>query len=354
MKNFFPYLLGFISVSPFPIYHGILTSHLIVLSIALYGFIDGKKLGVYLQALTTIILYIFIGSIFGIVDSKSIIEVSKYVLIIIGALGFSSQPLFSRKLIFSFSVSTLFFLISYNIFAPDIMNYGGRLGISLDNVEISSNTIGFILNISYVTLLIGGTRYIKLLIPINLYYLYLTFSRGALLTFILINFIYLIKRLKKYYIFLIFFILIISLIVLSPYFIDEFRIMETSGSSRDLIYNYLLKDSSASIGDILFGHGPGHINMEIYPGKFIYSAHNALIEHFWNFGVVGLFVLFYILMITWKNRFKLSLDTSYYLIAVFSYGLSEDYFGAHTILLMSIILGLIISDINFNFSKVNK
>ena len=66
------------------------------------------------------------------------------------------------------------------------INYGGRLGISLDNIEISSNTIGFILNISYVTLIIGCTRYIKLLIPINLYYLYLTFSRGALLTFILI------------------------------------------------------------------------------------------------------------------------------------------------------------------------
>lgn len=352
MKLFFLYILGFISVLPFPVYHGILLVHLIVLGIILYDFINGKNLRVYLLILIAAVLYIFIESIFGIADSKNIVEVSKYVLIIMGAVGFSGKPYFSRKLIFSFSVSALFLLILYNIFSLDIMNYGNRLGIALDDDGgVSSNTIGFILNIVYITLLLSGARYIKLLIPINLYYLYLTFSRGALLTFILINSIYFFKSLKKHYVFSI--VIIISLILISPYVIDEFRIMETSGSGRDLIYNYLLIDYFSNINYILFGHGPGHINIEIYPGKFIYSAHNALIEHFWNFGIIGLFILFYVVMLTWKNRFKFNLDTSYYLIAVFSYGLSEDYFGAHTIMVMSIVLGLAISDINYYPQKVN-
>lgn len=80
--------------------------------------------------------------------------------------------------------------------------------------------------------------------------------------------------------------------------LDRFsRLSIDGGSGRDIIWRMVLEDfRQSSIGERLLGHGFQSVYYILKPGGFFRFAHNSYIEYLYDYGIVGLGLLLFILI----------------------------------------------------------
>lgn len=338
-----------------PITQTLLIAHLVMIGIIASWLFMGMPRSIILSISTALALLTYVLAISELVNlgDRFLNESIKYTILIFFTCAMFSSPYFNRNALSYFSIALPIALILYVMLSSDPYIYGGRLGIAIgvtsDDAMISANTLGFAINICAATILGRNPRLFVYMSPIFLFLLYLTFSRGALLSAGIMGLAYFIRQRKAMYV-------AILAIVSSVVFIDinmdlittTFRLDDTTGSGRTVLYQMMFADMSANPISFLLGHGPGNINFEIYAGKIIVSAHNGYLEMLYNFGAIGVLAVFFFLSRIVRNYWLLPMDSLLYAVLLGSYALSEDLMGAHNLMPIGLMLGLILYDFNLS------
>jgi O-antigen ligase len=326
----------------------------------LYCVFDKKEkyLSFIIKTLVLALIYLYTVNFAVGLGEKYFTESLKIVIVLFFVAGMLNNDAIAERTLIYISYASIIALGVYISVSVNPMCYGGRLGIKLDPTDdckmISANTVGFVINMSFATLLGKKTKWVYIFLPIILIELYFTYSRGAALSFfaITIVYLYLNKKIKLLLLLISLFILFIA--NLDDKLISALRINDTSGSGRTLVYEKIIGKIKENPASLVLGFGPGSFNCEIYPGKVLKSSHNGYLEVLYTFGALGVFLLiggfFYII----KNKQEIRLTSALYLTLIVTYAISEDFLGSHTLIIIGLITSLIISNIRINTQETKK
>ncbi len=348
----FAAIVAFSTLLVNPIYQSLLPAHIIfiLLTLAWILFFPFRSLP-YIAVFLLIFAFqlLVITQMMGLGD-RVIIESAKFIILIFGVGAAMEFYQLSRRALFYFSIMVPVALVIYIFLAADPFAYGGRLGIALASGEegalISSNTIGFALNICICVLLAYRPRWFVMLLPLFLTLIYLTFSRGALLSLGLIGLVYFLRTRRIAYVVILGLVCLLLLVDMNTDVLTQaFRLDDVTGSGRTLIYTLMWETMTNNPATFLVGNGPGAVDYEIYRGKLIVSAHNGYLEMLYTFGLGGILMAVFFLGKVARNFWVLPLESLLLATVLASYALSEDLMGSHNILPIGLILGIVLSDL---------
>lgn len=297
-------------------------------------------------------LLVFILSGFG---ERFLADAIKILLFFGFSFTLFQRPEYCRRFLTLSSYMGLSLLLAYYLFSSNPMSYGGRLSIefegAIDTYTISPNTIGFFINMSLVSLLLSKSPLKFFFFSIAIAGLVLTNSRGAYLCtfFICVLFIgnrYRLSRLTTFSVGFLMASLPVAVILNGVFggIGDSLRLFDATGSGRTWLWGYLLLRLVESPINLFIGFGPGAVDYEIYTGHSLRSTHNGYLEILFNFGLLG-FVIFVSFLYRLALRFRsFSTDAKLYILLILVYMVSEDVFGAHMLLFLSIMTAVIISE----------
>jgi hypothetical protein len=234
-------------------------------------------------------------------NSRFLSEQSKMLLLIFGISVISNILLLKTLRLISIIIPIAVFLISSITWLGGLSDYygdGGRFGIPLYG---SPNTTAFVISVSiamcFYMVLIGKwkMRLIYTCIAIMLsIFLVLTGSDGGILTGVVVLARYLGVRMRA--IFFIF-IALTAAILLTTAVYPTFEVPELVGSGRLFIWNYLITELfNSEFKHILFGMGPGAIDMDPWFTTQVVSAHSMYLEILYSYGLLGFFTLLAVLI----------------------------------------------------------
>jgi O-antigen ligase len=340
-----------------------ITQTLLIAHLAMLGVISGwilvgspKSLVFVLSAALAVIVYLLAITELIVPGERIFNESIKYVLLILFIAAIADSAIFARRSLLYLSLITPVVLVLYIMLSPDPFVYGGRLGIFVsstdDNAMISANTIGFAVNICIATILAQRPRIFVYFLPVFILLLYLTFSRGALLSLGMIGIAYFIRERRLIYVLMLGFISVVLFVDINTDLITTtLRLDDSTGSGRTILYRMMFEEMMANPITFLLGHGPGNVNFEIYSGKVIVSAHNGYLEMLYTFGSIGVAGVIYFLSCTIRNYWTLPMDSLLYAVLLGSYALSEDLMGSHNLLPIGLMLGLLIYDFRLSGNR---
>jgi O-antigen ligase len=125
-------------------------------------------------------------------------------------------------------------------------------------------------------------------------FLALTGSDGGILTGVVVLARYLGVRMRA--IFFIF-VALTAAILLTTAVYPTFEVPELVGSGRLFIWNYLITELfNSEFKQILFGMGPGAIDMDPWFTTQVVSAHSMYLEILYSYGLLGFFTLLAVLI----------------------------------------------------------
>jgi O-antigen ligase len=238
----------------------------------------------------------------GVTDNQRFVsEQSKILLLIFGASTFSPFMTWDRLRALSFIVPFVLSFVAMITWSAGLSDYygdGGRFGIPLYG---SPNTTAFMLVMAIALALYacaishekGKIASIGLALILILF-LALTGSDGGILTGVVVLARYLGFRMRSI---LFIFIALIAAIILTTAVYPTFEVPELVGSGRLFIWNYLITELfNSEFKHILFGMGPGAIDMDPWFTTQVVSAHSMYLEILYSYGLLGFFTLLAVLI----------------------------------------------------------
>jgi hypothetical protein len=238
----------------------------------------------------------------GVTDNQRFVsEQSKILLLIFGASTFGPFMTWDRLRALSFIVPFILSLVAMITWSAGLSDYygdGGRFGIPLYG---SPNTTAFMLVMAIALALYasaishekGQIASIGLALILILF-LALTGSDGGILTGVVVLARYLGVRMRA--IFFIF-VALTAAILLTTAVYPTFEVPELVGSGRLFIWNYLITELfNSEFKQILFGMGPGAIDMDPWFTTQVVSAHSMYLEILYSYGLLGFFTLLAVLI----------------------------------------------------------
>ncbi len=334
------------------IYLTLIPAHIAMLTVITYWMSQRspKALVLFGALFFASLAYLLIVNLIVPLGDRFFNESIKYIILMLFIISVMEFPKFARSALFYLSLFIPSALLIYVMFSADSLVYGGRLGVAISDSDqdamISANTIGFALNICIITIVCHKNKIFYLFIPAIFYLEFLTFSRGTFLSLSIIATTYFFKIKKfRYAVFVSLLSLPIFLDFNVEYLNNYLRLDDTTGSGRSIIYEILIERMIANPVTLIFGHGPGSINFEIYSGKTLISAHSGYFELLYTFGIIGLFVWIWFFWNALNNLRNLSLDSALYAALLAAYAISEDLNGSHNLLLIGLILGVFLNDL---------
>lgn len=334
-----------------PVAGVLLIPHVLMLLIISYGFCVRPLLFFKYMLIVTVLcgVYFLILEFSHGLGGRVVPESFKILLLLLTTITLVGHSILVRRSLFVFTYFLGIGLLIYLVFSDDPLSYGGRLGFVLDqsdpDKQISANTMGLLANFGIATIISSKYKNSYFLLPIYIFSLYLSESRGAMFVFILIIMAYFYFNEKKLLTLLVASSALLIIAGLGADDLEALRLTDATASGRLWLYPMLLSDLMDSPINWIIGFGPGAINHEIYPGKVLISAHSGYVEVIYTFGLIGTVVLLYLIYRLFKNFNKLSLDVRLYIVALAGYAISEDMLGAHTLLLFSLIYSLVATEL---------
>lgn len=344
---------GIIALSIFfvdPIYQSLLIAHAVMLAfVGAWLMVKSPRAAVVtLAAATLFTAYLLLVDTFIGLGDRIVNESVKYGIIVLFIAAIIDFPYVARKALYYFAFLIPALLVLYILFGSDPFIYGGRLGVAISSVDdsamVSANTIGFAINISIVTVMARKPKAMYYLAPIFAMLLYFTLSRGAILSILLVTIAYFIRTNKLLYVTILSLPIIFLVVDMNAALFETFRLDDATGSGRTIIYEIMFENMVANPITFLLGNAPGNLDFEIYAGKRIVSAHSGYFEMLYTFGLFGLSAVLYFLFNILRNFRILPLDTLLYAVLIASYAISEDLMGAHNLIALGLMLGLILKD----------
>lgn len=333
-----------------PLFESVMFSHVaMTLVIGIWLLTKSPKAAfVAITASVIFFCYLLVVSEFVQLGDRVVNESVKYFLLILFVSAVMYFPVLARKSLYFLAFFMPALLLLYVLLSPDPFVYGGRLGVAVtggdEDAMISANTIGFVINVCVATLLARRSKSLYYLAPVFLILLYLTLSRGAILSLGFMGVAYFIKTRKFVYVFGLGILCIILFIDMNTSMLQTYRLDDATGSGRTILYEMMFDEMKANPITFLIGNGPGNVNFEIYAGKTLVSAHNGYLELLYTFGLFGVAAVVFFFTRTVRNYSALPMDTLLYAVLLASYAISEDMMGAHTLIVMGLMLGVILCD----------
>jgi hypothetical protein len=334
-----------------PIFSTVLLSHLIMVGFLYFYFRNGMQ---RIRTAGSVILFWIISHSllnYSINDfaERGLVDLAKYVVLILFCLGALGCQSLIKSTIYLFSIIFPIVLLIYTIVSDNPFVYDGRLAYAIvdGNSEkvVSPNTIGFIINFCLATLITLQTRWKVMGIPVLLYLQYLTFSRGAIIGLMVIVILSAFKGRRN----LLGFMVLLVGITGSQYLDEEYlsqkiRFYEDTGSGRTFIFEHLVQKQISDPATLLLGFGPGSIRIPVEGGKVIDSAHNALLDFTYSFGVIGGLAFLTMIGLGFYRYKSLGFDSVLYMTLLVSYGLTEDLMGSQVLFVIGLMVSRILSD----------
>lgn len=332
-----------------PIYETLLIGHVLMILVIGAWILIRSPRAMFVALSVLIILASYLLIVGQVVEpgERMMVESLKYGLILVFIAAVIDFPVLARNTLFFLAFLIPISLLLYVTLSSDPLVYGGRLGVSMaggDETDmISANTIAFAVNISVATFLGRKSKWFYYLAPVYVVLIYLTQSRGGLLSFGVIGVAYFLRTRRMIYVAilgLLSLLLFVDMNSEAGLLVQTFRLDDATGSGRTVLYEMMWENMLANPITFLIGHGPGNVYFEIYRGTIIISAHNAYIEMVYTFGLLGVVATLYFILNVLRNFWKLPMDVLLYAILLMTYGLSEDLMGSHNLLAMGLIVGL--------------